>query len=104
MRALFDLDATVADDPGDADAFNIVSGDRTDAANRLREDAAYWVDRSTLALRFQSGVRLAPGSDGTIALKADRVTDVADKTNAAPGAARAFTAPSAAVSPYAAGL
>ena len=103
VRALFDLKAKVADDGANADTWNLVDGDRTDAANRLRDDAAYWIDRSTLAMRFQSGVRLAPGATGTIALKPDIVTDVAGKTNAVTGASVTFDAPAGAVSPYAPG-
>jgi hypothetical protein len=103
VRGLFDLKGIVADDTADADTWNLISGDRTDAANRLRDDAAYWVDRTTLAVRFQSGVRLAPGTAGTIALKPDVVTDVAGKTNATAGAPMSFNAPSAAVTPTAPG-
>jgi hypothetical protein len=103
IRSIFDLNAKVADDTADPEPFNLVSGDKTDAANRLADDAAYWVDRQTLVIRFQSGVRLAPGQEGTIAIKPDVVTDVAGKTNATASAARSFTAPTGAVSPTAPG-
>jgi Domain of unknown function (DUF5107)/Collagen triple helix repeat (20 copies) len=94
VRTLLDLSARVEDDAGGPTGFNDVFGEATNAADRLRDVAGYFPDRRTLAIRFQSGVRLTPFSRGTVKLRGSSgVVDVAGKANASAGRTVSFAAP-----------